>query len=97
MSPDVEYLKRMQIELTKKGKLIEAGWTHMRVMSIPLDAPAVQVEAMRTAYYMGAHHLFTLLEQSTENDGPRIDAIGAEMTEFMRDFSLRYIPPGGSG
>lgn len=76
--------------LADSGKLIEAGWMAMRMLSVPEDAPAVQLSAMRHAFYGGAQHLWgsimSFLDpgvEPTEADMRRMDAINDELQEFI--------------
>jgi len=99
---DRQYLERLSRELTDKGKLIEAGFVGLRIAAIPLDAPAVQIEEMRNAFFAGAQHLFssimTILEpdaEPTEKDMQRMDLIDKELRAFINDFTLRNCPTEG--
>lgn len=56
---DRQYLERLSRELTDKGKLIEAGWIGLRIACDLEDAPKVQLEEMRNAFFAGAQHLFS--------------------------------------
>jgi hypothetical protein len=96
-------LERLSRELTDKGKLIEAGWVGLRIAAIPLDAPAVQLDEMRNAFFAGAQHLFSsimsILEpdaEPTEKDLERMDLIDRELKAFINDFTLRKFPSEGS-
>ncbi len=82
-------------DATKKfvddGKLIEAGWQAYRMLSIPPDAPDIQVSECRLAFFFGAQHLFASLtsifddggEEPTMEDLKRMDIIDAELREFI--------------
>jgi len=50
---DRAYLERLSRELTDKGKLIEAGWVSLRLAAIPPNAPAVQLQEKRNAFFAG--------------------------------------------
>lgn len=98
-----DYLERLSKELVDQGKLIEAGWVGLRIAAIPLDAPAIQLEEMRNAFFAGAQHLFgsimTLLdpgEEPTAADMRRMDLIDKELKAFIADFSARHIPTRGT-
>jgi hypothetical protein len=56
---DRDALQRMERELADKGKLIEASWVGLRLACIPLDAPDIQIEEMRNAFFAGAQHLLS--------------------------------------
>lgn len=99
---DKAFLERLSRELVDKGKLVEAGWVSLRLAAIPLDAPAIQLEEMRNAFFAGAQHLFssimTILEpdaEPTEKDLERMDLIDRELKAFINDFSVRRLPTEG--
>lgn len=99
---DRAHLERLLRELTDKGKLIEAGWIGLRIAAIPLDAPAVQLEEMRNAFFAGAQHLFSSImtildegEEPTKGDLTRMDLIEKELQSFINDFSVRRLPTEG--
>ena len=86
---DRAYLERLSRELTDKGKLIEAGWVGLRLAAIPDDAPAVQLDEMRKAFFAGAQHLFssimTILDEDrepTDADLRRMGLISDELEAF---------------
>jgi hypothetical protein len=100
---DRAFLERLSRELADQGKLIEAGWVGLRVACDLEDAPKVQLEEMRNAFFAGAQHLFssimTILEpdaEPTEKDLERMDLIDKELRAFINDFTIRNIPIGGS-
>lgn len=94
---DRAHLERMSRELTDQGKLIEAGWVGLRIAAIAPDAPALQLEEMRNAFFAGAQHLFGSImnildsgEEPTEKDMERIGLIDAELRAFIQQFELRH-------
>lgn len=100
---DRAHLERLSKELTDKGKLIEAGWVGMRLAAIPLDAPSVQLDEMRNAFFAGAQHLFssimTILEpdaEPTDADLSRMDLIDKELRNFIEQYELRHFPAKGN-
>ncbi|WEF52529.1 hypothetical protein AFIC_001020 [[Pseudomonas] carboxydohydrogena] len=83
--------------------MIEAGWIGLRIAAIPLDAPAVQLDEMRNAFFAGAQHLFysimTILEEgsdATDNDLKRMDLIDRELRAFINEYTVRNVPPEGN-
>lgn len=77
-------------KLTAEGKLIEAGWQSLRILTVPERAPAVQLKEMRQAFFAGAQHLLasmmTLLDpdaEPTEQDMERMSLIHAELEQFI--------------
>jgi hypothetical protein len=100
---DRDYLQRFERELVDKGKLIEAGWVGLWLACIPLDAPQIQIEEMRNAFFAGAQHLFScitdILEpdaEPTDKDIKRMDLIDQELRAFIRDFENRHLKTEGS-
>lgn len=100
---DRSHLKRLERELADKGKLIEAGWIGLRLAAVPDDAPAVQLEEMRNAFFAGAQHLFASImsvldpgEDPTTADLTRMSNIQDELDAFIQDFQLRRFPAEGS-
>jgi hypothetical protein len=99
---------RAQIDaVTKKlvddGKIIEAGWLGLRLLSIPQNAPEIQVTEMRQAFFAGAQHLFSSIlsildpgSEPTERDLARMSLIDAELQTFIKDFKLRHAQTKGS-
>jgi hypothetical protein len=91
-----EQIDEIVRKLADEGKLIEAGFVALRWKVIPRDAPEVQVEEMRKAFFAGAQHLFasimTILEpgeEPTENDLHRLTLISEELEEFVRELKER--------
>lgn len=77
-------------KLTAEGKLIEAGWQGLRILTVPEGAPKVQLKEMRQAFFAGAQHLLasmmTLLDpdaEPTEQDMERMSLIHAELEQFV--------------
>lgn len=99
---DRAYLERLSRELTDQGKLIEAGWIGLRIAAVPLDAPALQLDLMRQAFFAGAQHLFssimTVLDpdaEPTDNDLARMSMIQTELDGFIQDFIVHNCPTEG--
>ncbi len=84
-------------KLTESGLLVEAGFTGLRMLAIAPDAGPQQIDAMRTAFFCGAHHLFTTMMTSldegktpTQKDFQRMHQIHTELEAFMEDFKKRH-------
>lgn len=80
-------------KFTDDGKLIEAGWQAYRMLSLPPNAPEIQVKECRLAYFFGAQHLFASImgvldegSEPTEADLRRLDLIHAELEAFVAKF-----------
>lgn len=94
---DKGFLEREMRRLTDEGKLIEAGWFGLRIAAISPNAPALQLEEMRSAFFAGAAHLFHSLmivmepgAVETPNDLRRMELIHEEMERFLKDFEFRH-------
>lgn len=99
---DRSYLEQLTRKLTDEGKLIEAGWVAMRIIAVPPDATATQLDAMRYAFMAGAQHLFSsimaMLEpgvMETPDDLRRMDLINTELEAFGEQLKLRISQPKG--
>jgi hypothetical protein len=89
-------LRELSQRLVREGKLIEAGWISLRLVAIPADAPELQIEEMRNAFFAGAQHLFASIlsvldpgEEPTAADLQRFDNINDELTRFIDDYKRR--------
>lgn len=90
-------------ELTDRGLIIEAGFVGLRFASIPPDAPAVQIEEMRNAFFAGAQHLFASImsildpgEEPTEDDLRRLTTISKELDDFIDKHKAKHTKAKGS-
>lgn len=100
---DRAFLERLTKELTEQGKLIEAGWIGLRLAALPDNAPSVQLDEMRKAFFAGAAHLFSSIntildpgEEPTDADMARMDNIHRELQAFeasLREFMQRAATP----
>lgn len=91
---DPELLKKISVQLTDEGKLMEAGWIGLRLATGLTDAPTAQLREMRMAFFAGAQHVFhtimTIMDddrEPTEDDLRRVEFIDAELQAFIRDFT----------
>lgn len=86
-----------------RGKLIEAGFT-LRILPLAAAADPERAEAMRHAFFAGAHHLLALfiavLDPSTPDptaaDLEKMNLIEAELREFIREFAVAKLATVGS-
>jgi hypothetical protein len=99
---DKDFLTKLSKELNGQGKLIEAGWLGLRVACDLEDAPAIQLEEMRNAFFAGAQHLFssilTIMDEDREPtpaDLLMMDHIQRELDGFIADFAKRRVPTTG--
>lgn len=93
----------MAKELIAKGLLIEAGFFTLRHMAMAPDAPQIQVDEMRMAFFAGAQHLHGTMmrvfdpgDEPTAADLKKMDQIDDELQRFIRDFNARFLPTKGS-
>jgi hypothetical protein len=98
---DDEKRKALVVELSKqlvdKGMLIEAGWTSLRMMILPDNTPAIQLEMMRDAFFAGAQHLFGTVanildddREPTDADMRRMDQINDELKRFIAAYAKKH-------
>ncbi|MCR4297542.1 MAG: hypothetical protein NUV75_02130 [Gallionella sp.] len=92
-----EMLEKLSRDLTDQGKLIEAGWIGLRIAVVPPEAPQVQLDEMRTAFFAGAQHLFasimSILDpgvEPTDKDIERMTMIDAELRAFVEAFKKKH-------
>ena len=94
-------------EVTKKlvdeGKIIESGWVLLKMQVIPENAPQVQLDEMRMAFFAGAQHLFGSImsaldedKEPTEADLERMSKISDELDQFLTQFKLKHFKAEGS-
>lgn len=103
MTEDKEKLvAEMTKRLVEDGKLIEAGFAALCVMSIPQDASPMQVHDMRMAFFAGAQHLLgsimSILDpgsEPTEKDMQRMELISDELDQFIAQYKLKASQPQG--
>jgi hypothetical protein len=85
--------------LADQGKLIAAGFEMFRLAVIPPDAPGMQVEEMRKAFFAGAQHTWASImgilepgQEATPKDVDRMMLINDELDAFVAGFEA---PAGG--
>lgn len=88
--------------LVDDGKLIEGGWTTLRMVALPADAPEAQVRELRKAFFLGAHHLWLSLYEIPEQDkGPAAsDKEMARLEQIQNEleaFRLEHCTPHRAG
>lgn len=100
---DRAYLERLTKELVDKGQLMEAGWLSLRLAAIPAEASALQLTAMRKAFFAGAQHyhasIMTFLDserEPTEDDLRRMTSIAEELEKFAQLLELEIASTKGS-
>lgn len=102
-----EQVRAIADQLTKsladEGKIIEGGWQGFRMIVMPKEAPQIQNDEMRKAFYAGAVHLFASImnildpgSEPTERDLRRMDQIHQELEAFQKGFELQYGPVDGA-
>ena len=88
--------------LTDSGKIIEAGWLGLQYAWLPKDAPQVQINEMRHAFFAGAQYLFSSMMQflepgddPTDKDLDRITLIDQELRDFINTYMIKNLKPEG--
>ena len=88
-------------KLIDEGKLIEVGFYGYRRFVLPPNAPQIQIDECRWAFFAGAQHLFASINaimesdrEPTENDMRRMDQIHAELQKFAKELELRVESKG---
>lgn len=94
-----EMIAKVTRKLMDEGKLIEAGWTSLRIMSISSGASELQLDEMRNAFFAGAQHLFGSIMggldpgvEPTEADEHRLDLIAKELSDFLKIYKQKHFP-----
>jgi len=84
----------MARELLNSGKLVNGGWEVFNRFILDPDAPKIQREEMRKAFFAGAQHVFMCLcsgldpdEEPTADDMKRMELLEAELIEFGESFA----------
>ena len=92
-----KYMRELERKLAESGLLIESGWVGLQVVAIPPDAPQIQLDEMRMAFFAGAQHLFGCImnvldpdEEVTDADMRRMDLIDQELRRFITEFSAKH-------
>jgi hypothetical protein len=93
---DPALVEHVTKELADQGKLIEAGWAGYRLMVIPHEAPQIQIDECRLAFFAGAQHLFSSIMNMLDPDGEptdadvkKMDLIHTELQRFAAVFEAR--------
>ncbi len=91
-------------QLADEGKLIEAGWAGLKIAAVSPDAPPLQLQEMRMAFFAGAAHLFQSImsvmddgDDATEGDLKKMTLIQSELDCFLAEFSAKHISTKGNG
>jgi hypothetical protein len=98
-----ELVREVTKKLIEEGKLIEAGFAAMKIMTLSnIDVPPGQIRDMRVAFFAGAHHVLASImttldpgEEPTDADMNRIDLIHKELDEFIEEFKRRHLTGKG--
>lgn len=92
-----ELVDSLTKQLTHQGKLIEAGWLSYDRLVLSPDAPQIQRDECRMAFFCGAQHLFGSLMSILEPDADptpadleRMSQIHAELEAFLATFKAKH-------
>jgi hypothetical protein len=83
--------------LVDEGKLVEAGWVAYEKLVMHPDAPQLQRDECRIAFFAGAQHLFSsvlsFLDPGTEptlKDLKRMSQLDTELRTFLVLFKAKH-------
>jgi hypothetical protein len=84
-------------ELADRGLLMEAGWVSYERLVLSPEAPQIQRDECRIAFFSGAMHLFSSVmsfldpgHDPTENDMKRMSQLNAELERFLVIFKAKH-------
>lgn len=97
MDPSEQDTRTLAQRLTEEGAdggcMVELGWRGFVMACNLKDAPPIQLEEMRRAFFAGAMHLFAsvlnFLEpgtEPTEKDMNRMTLLSDELNRFQKEF-----------
>lgn len=96
-APTREAVETLTRDLVDRGLLIEAGWVGLKHACDLHDAPQIQIDEMRQAFFAGAQHVFSSLmamlepgDDPTAADLSRMDKIDAELRGFIAEFEKKH-------
>lgn len=103
IDPKIRALADALVEkLTDEGKIIEAGWASYQYLVLSQDAPQIQKDECRLAFFSGAQHLFGSIMQMldpgsepTARDLNRMTQISSELEAFITVFAAKHGIMGG--
>lgn len=82
---------------TERGEIIDAGWHGYRLAVMSPDAPQVQLDECRMAFFAGCQHLFSSMmsvldpsDEPTESDLRMLANIHAELKSFIAVFNAKH-------
>lgn len=92
-----EEIDKVTKHFVDQGLLIEAGWQTLKMLSIAPNAPQIQIDEMRNAFFAGAQHLFASImgildpgSEPTDADMERMDNIAKELQNFYNEFVAKH-------
>lgn len=90
---DPKLVEQITKELANQGKLVEAGWAGYRMLVMSPDAPQLQQDECRLAFFAGAQHLFGSImnmmdedREPTEADERKMELLHTELQTFGAQF-----------
>lgn len=101
MSASPQLAQKVCQELIARGLLVEAGFSALRSL-IPMNASQAQIDAMRTAFFAGASHVFHSVlvsmdtgAEPTEADMSRLSQLHSELQRFEAELA-KMLPTRGN-
>jgi hypothetical protein len=99
-----ELVREVTKKLIEEGKLIEAGFVSLKMIALDKNASPAQISDMRTAFFAGAHHVFssimTTLDEGAEPtaaDLKHVEMIHKELDKFVKQFKRTHVHLTGKG
>lgn len=97
MATNVDSIEALIRDAALRGCVVELGWLTLRKASVPANAPQIQLDEMRNAFFAGAQHLFssimTVLDpgvEPTDADVKRMEMVKSELDEFLRQYKEKH-------
>lgn len=88
-----KFINYMSDTFIEKGLPISGGWASYKMLVMPKEAGAVQLEETRKAFFAGAQHLYSMImhgltegSEPTETDLKRMQNIETELAAFASAF-----------
>jgi hypothetical protein len=89
-------MRKTASEKLNHGETMAEMWDGLRDSTIPRDAPPIQIQEMRNAFYAGAFCLFNwFMAQMSEGDEPtdpdlaKVSALSDELEAYFRQARRR--------
>ena len=89
--------ERLTKEMADQGRLIEAGWVGLKVLTLNKETPQSVEDELHMAFMAGAQHLFSSImtilspgEEITDKDLKVMDLISQELDAYSAELQRRF-------